>query len=313
MKLSSKKAHSAKSVLFIAGAIASVSTLSAHAYEYKETNGHAAVVDGSIALGAAGSGVASRYLGKEMPALTTKVLQETEIGERLTPAKIDEIMDAIQKSPTSQWKMGDRGGGLLKIKLDLNQYDNYVATQNANHIAGEMKGTATHIAGIDQTLNGGHQPRGGYTISERPSGVRAFGEQVAAVNGNFKPRWGELPKPINVAKSGAQGTRAQLEMIMNSGARIQKISLHSLASRAILPKGLTALGTAFDFAAITHLISGAYRGVISLGHKAMDENDAVCRPQSHCADPNVFQKAAISSAPVPSWVPGSGAVSNDAR
>lgn len=313
MKLNKNKKVQAQSALIFAGLIVGAWTSPVHAFEYKETNGKAAVTDAEIAGGAYAGGKVAKFLGENAPAATTKVLQETKLGQPLTPDKIEEILAAVKKSPTSAWKLGDLGGGELRIVLDLNQYEQYIATQNANHLADEMRGTAARIAGIDETVNGRHNYQPGYTVSERTTGVRTFVDQVNTVSGSFKPKWGQIPEPINVAKSGMDGVRTQLEQIMASGARIQKISLHSLASRAILPGTLNGLGVASIVPSVAHLVSSLYHGAVWAKNKIMNENDAVCSPKSHCQEPGIIQKALISSAPIPKWVPHPAGMATDAR
>jgi hypothetical protein len=133
------------------------------------------------------------------------------------------------------------------------------------------------------------------------------------VGGSFKPKWGEIPEPINVAKSGIDGVRTQLEQIMASGARIQKISLHSLASRAILPGTLNGLGVASIVPSVAHLVTSLYHGAVWAKNKILNQNDAVCSPQSHCQEPGIIQKSLISSAPIPKWVPHPAGMATDAR
>lgn len=266
-------------IVLLSGVIASFSAIPSYAYEYKETHGHAAVTDAEIAAVSYGAGQGLQFLGEHAPAATTKVLQDTELGQPLTAQKIEEILAAVKKSPTSFWKVGDLGGGQLKVVLDLNQYDQYITAQNADHMT-----------------------RG-----------RGFAGQYTGVHGSFKPRWGEISNPINVAKSGIEGVRAQLEQILASGARVQKISLQSLASRSLLPGGLHALGIASIVPSVTHLVSSLYHGAHWAVHQVTHQNDTVCRPQSHCQEPGLVQKSVLSSAPLPSWVPYPGGAARDAR
>jgi hypothetical protein len=284
---------------FIFTGILTITTASqAMAYEYKDTHAKAALDDGRVSAAWYSGGVLSKYLGNLAPSATTKILQNTETGMPLTQAKIAEVMKSIAKSPTANLTVGEYGGGELTIWLDSDHLRRFQGTGNAGELAKGMRQVAPNIAEAAHELSGTGpvSSNKSYSVSSRQEGIGAFNQSVKVAEG-FAPKF--EPMTINVGKAGSEGTIKQLQEIMKSGARIQKIAYNSLASRALIPNALKGLGVASAFPAISHLGTAIYHAGKSVVNKMTSENDAVCQAKTHCEEPGLVKKALVSTAPLP--------------